>query len=116
MSTPNLAIAHIAANQNQKEVTANTAFDDFDTVMCGSVSIDVSGAVDSTVTPTPSTFAEIYTLKLTGVLTSNISLILPTNRRQYRVQHAATDASVGDYTVTVMCAGQTGVVVQQGEI
>jgi hypothetical protein len=28
--TPNLALAHIAAGQNQKEVTANAAFDALD--------------------------------------------------------------------------------------
>ena len=33
MSTPNLAIAHIQASQDQKEVTANAAFDALDLAM-----------------------------------------------------------------------------------
>ena len=35
MSTPNLAIPHIAAAQNQKEVTANDAFDRLDEAITG---------------------------------------------------------------------------------
>ena len=44
MSTPNLAIAHIAASQNQKEVTANDAFDALDQAICGLTAISLTGA------------------------------------------------------------------------
>jgi hypothetical protein len=41
MSTPNLNLAHIAAGQSQKEVTANAAFDGLDTAICGKLSIAI---------------------------------------------------------------------------
>jgi len=42
MSTPNLAIAHIQASQDQKEVTANAGFDALDLAMTASLSVDCS--------------------------------------------------------------------------
>ena len=42
MSTPNLAIAQIQASQDQKEVTANAAFDALDLAMTASLSVDCS--------------------------------------------------------------------------
>ena len=42
MSTPNLAIAHIAASQDQKEVTANAAFDALDLAMTATLAVDCS--------------------------------------------------------------------------
>lgn len=107
-STPNLAIAHIATNQNQKEVTANTAFDDLDTAMVGQLSVDVSGNVD--ITPSPTTLKLNFNIKLTGLLTGSISLIVPATKKFYRVHHTAGNPSVGEYTVTVKVSGQPGVV------
>jgi hypothetical protein len=40
MTTPNLAIPHIAASQNQKEVTANDAFDRLDEAITGRLQLD----------------------------------------------------------------------------
>ena len=42
MSTPNLAIAHIQASQDQKEVTANAAFDALDLALTASLAVDCS--------------------------------------------------------------------------
>lgn len=44
MATPNLGITHIAAAQNQKEVTANTAFDLLDLAMTNAVLEDIPDA------------------------------------------------------------------------
>jgi len=44
MATPNLLIQHIAQNQNQKEVTANTAFDDLDLAMTQYILEDIPDA------------------------------------------------------------------------
>jgi hypothetical protein len=41
-TTPNLLIDHIAANQAQKEVTANAAFDALDKALCQQTSIALS--------------------------------------------------------------------------
>lgn len=106
-TTPNLGIAHIATNQNQKEATANTAFDDLDTAMVGELAIDVSGNVD--VTPSPTTFKVFFDIKLTGTLTGNISLIVPATQKFFRVHHLAANPSIGEYTVTVKVSGQIGV-------
>ncbi len=48
MSTPNLAIAHIQASQDQKEVTANAAFDALDLAMTATLAVDcgAGGTVD----------------------------------------------------------------------
>ena len=42
MSTPNLSIAHIQASQDQKEVTANAAFDALDLALTASLAVDCS--------------------------------------------------------------------------
>src|SRR5579864_3626551 len=44
MATPNLAITHIAASQNQKEATANTAFDQLDLAMTQYILEDIPDA------------------------------------------------------------------------
>lgn len=112
-NTPNLAIPHIATNQSQKEVTANTAFDDLDLAMTDGISINVAGSVD--VTPTPSTVLKAFSITLTGTLTGNISLIMPANKKLYRIVHSAFDPSIGSYTVTVKVSGQPGVVLSHGD-
>jgi hypothetical protein len=43
-TTPNLLIEHIAANQAQKEVTANAAFDMLDKAACQLTSIALADA------------------------------------------------------------------------
>lgn len=73
-TTPNLLVSHIAASQNQKEVTANTAFDTFDEAFCGRTGISV-GNIDTTV---PSqTFTDCWIINLTGSLSATRKLILP---------------------------------------
>lgn len=108
-ATPNLGIPHIATNQSQKEVTANTAFDDLDLAMTANVAISVSGSAD--VTPAPSTLMQGFSFELTGTLTGNIHLIVPATPKFYRIYHNASSPSIGDYTVIVKVAGHTGVVV-----
>jgi hypothetical protein len=51
MPTPNLNITHIAAAQNQKEVTANAAFDALDKALTGVLPADFA-AGDVTLTDT----------------------------------------------------------------
>jgi hypothetical protein len=106
-ATPNLNIPHIATNQSQKEVTANTAFDDLDTASNGAVSIDVSGSSD--VTPLPATLLLGFSFTLTGNLGSNINLLVPAAQKFYRFTHSAFNASLGSFTITVKVSGHAGV-------
>lgn len=106
-STPNLSIPHIATNQSQKEVTANTAFDLLDEAINSSVSVDVGGSVD--VTPLVATMLTNFSFTLTGALGASINLIVPANKKFYRFHHSAVHPSLGDYTITVKVTGQTGV-------
>ena len=49
MSSPNLAITHVAAAQNQKEVTINDAIDALDAATQGLLSVDfIAGNVTLT--------------------------------------------------------------------
>jgi hypothetical protein len=109
MSTPNLALAHIAASQTQKEVTANAAFDALDTAVTDQQSINCAGAAD--VTPA-STIVNAMVLLLTGLLTGSINLKLPQVKRPYFVRNTTT----GTFTITVKTTNgaSTGVIVPQG--
>ncbi|HWZ82841.1 MAG TPA: hypothetical protein VNW47_09465 [Terriglobales bacterium] len=112
-STPNLDIAHIATNQNQKEATANTAFDDLDTAMTDQISIDVSAG--GTITPTPGDVIHAFSLKFIGTMIGDATVVVPDNKHLYRLEHASINPSIGDYTITVKVAGQTGVVLNPGD-
>jgi hypothetical protein len=109
MSTPNLGIAHIAASQNQKEVTANAAFDSLDTAMTDTFSYDVSAG--GTLTPTAASVVAAFTLKFTGTPPGNTIIVVPANKKSYRIHHAAS----GGYKITVMVSGQVGVALYPGD-
>lgn len=93
-ASPNLQVTHIDASQNQKEVTANAAFDNLDTAMTDFFTQSVAGAVD--VTPVGTIIYEAF-IDCTGALTANINLILPVNKKFYVVRNSAT----GGHTITV---------------
>jgi hypothetical protein len=112
-STPNLGIAHIATNQSQKEVTANTAFDEFDTAMTQQTTINVFGSAD--ITPSSATLLLGFSFTITGTLTASVNLIVPAVMKFYRFHHNALHPSIGDYTITVKVSGQTGIVLQPGD-
>jgi hypothetical protein len=104
-TTPNLGISHIDASQNNKEVTANTAFDVLDTALTDYLAVTVTGAVD--VTPAGTIIQEAY-VELVGALTANINLIIPASKRFYVIRHSAT----GGHTINVKsaAAGTNGAV------
>lgn len=74
MSSPNLAIVHIAAAQNEPEVTANDAFDALDDASNLPVSIANSNA-DQTLTQAQ--LASGVQIKITGALTGDKHINLP---------------------------------------
>ena len=51
-TTPNLDISHIATNQNQKEATANSAFDEFDGALTALLVKALPADADYTLTAT----------------------------------------------------------------
>jgi len=101
MSTPNLAIPHIAASQNQKEVTANDAFDRLDEAITGRLTVDVAAG---DVTLTASQFRRHVAFAAANV-TAGRELVLPAIRRLFLVDNGAGAAALvvrqGSTTVTV---------------
>lgn len=79
------------------------------TWLTGRLTKDVSGSSDVTLTATE---AENAVLDLSGTLTGNINLILPTSGPRAWVVRNGTS---GAYTLTVKTAAGTGVTVPQGE-
>jgi len=73
----------------------------------GQLSKSVAGAVDVTLTATEAANGNI---ELTGAITANINVIVPTTRRMWRFYNSTT----GAFTLTVKTAAGTGVAVTQG--
>lgn len=104
--TTNLGITKIEASQSQKEVTANTAFDVLDKAIAGTLSKTITSS-DITLTGSEGQNA---ILVLSGTLTGNRNLIVPTASKIFLVYNNTS----GAYTVTVKTSGGTGVVIPQG--
>ncbi|MEI4234465.1 hypothetical protein [Roseovarius sp. D22-M7] len=92
MSTPNLAIAHIQASQDQKEVTANAAFDALDLAMTDSGLLDVSAGG---IIPVPSAQAlGLVRLVLTGAPGAGVTVAFPSVKRLVLVRNEADGVAV----------------------
>jgi hypothetical protein len=107
MSTPNLAIPHIAASQNQKEVTANDAFDRLDEAITGRLQLDFTSG---DITLTASQYRRHVVFAAVNVA-SGRELVLPAIRRVIVVDNTAGAAALevrqGATTITVPAgAGQ----------
>jgi hypothetical protein len=105
-TTTSLLATKIEASQSQKEVTANAAFDVFDKAIAGRLSKAITTA-DVTLTDDEARNAVI---ELTGTLTGNRNLIVPTRTKVYLVYNNTG----GAFSVTVKTAAGTGVAVNQG--
>lgn len=75
MTSPNLAAPHVAASQNQKEVTINDATDALDLAITASLSLDCSAG--GTVSVTTTQAQRNVRLALTGTPAAAFSLQLP---------------------------------------
>jgi hypothetical protein len=102
MSTPNLLLAHIAASQNQKEVTANATFDGLDTAICGKLPVAIP---DANVTLTAAQALGNMLFVATGALTADRNLIVPTNQKPYILANQTT----GGHNVIIKTASGTGI-------
>jgi hypothetical protein len=110
MSTPNLAIPHIAASQSQKEVTANDAFDRLDEAICGMTVRSLTGITS----PLVLTTAEALRCSVLQLDPSHpggtFDVVVPTNRKPYTVRNLSGGA------VTLRTAAGAGVVVADGTV
>jgi hypothetical protein len=103
-TTPNLLISHIAASQNQKEVTANTGFDEFDEALCSLMSIAMTN-VDYTFSA--SNFLYNFVFVFTGALTADRNIIVTANKKPFVVSNQTT----GGYNLIVKVGSATSTVI-----
>jgi hypothetical protein len=108
MSSPNLAITHVAAAQNQKEVTINDAIDALDLAITGALEVDCTAG--GTISITPTVMRRNVSLVLTGAPAANFTLQLPAVRKLILVQNTTGQAAA----VTGPSAG-TGIPVLPGQ-
>lgn len=101
-TTPNLLISHIATSQNNKEITANTAFDDFDGTLTGGFT---AAMADADYTPTPDQAHYNAVFLFTGTDTALRNFIVPTTRKFYLVKNN----TAGGFAVQVKTSGGTGI-------
>lgn len=105
MATPNLAITHIAAAQNQPEVTANDAFDLLDDAMNLAVSI-ANGDADQTLSQAQ--LGSGVAITITGALTANRHINLPAGiGRLFLFKNGTT----GGHSLIVQVTGAPGTTV-----
>lgn len=98
MPSPNLAVTHVAAAQNQKEVTINDAVDALDNAMNRALSVAMA---DADLVLTTSQANRNGLVVLTGSLTAPRLVTLPANHRRLALRNATT----GGHEVTVGYAG-----------
>ena len=91
---------------------SNTNLQILEDAIAGTEAITLSSS-DVTLTDTQFTFGQqshAAILSLTGTLSGNVNVIVPTRSKTYLVKNGTT----GDFTVTVKTSSGTGVVVDQG--
>lgn len=98
MPSQNLAVTHVAAAQNQKEVTINDAVDALDNAMNRALSLAMA---DANVTLTSVQANRNGLIILTGTLTATRDLTLPANHRRLAIRNATS----GDQEVRAKYAG-----------
>jgi hypothetical protein len=108
MPSPNLAITHVAASQNQKEVTINDAIDALDLAMTAALEID--GTAGGTISITATDMRRNVSLVLTGAPAADFALRLPAVRKLVLVQN-----TTGQAVAVTGPAGGTGIPVPAGQ-
>ena len=107
-TTPNLAIEHIAANQSQKEVTANTAFDTLDKAMCQPTNIALT---DANLSLTDAQFLGSVYLRFTGTLTAARTITVPAKSKLVIVENSTT----GGFSINVKTSAGAAIVVNNAD-
>lgn len=89
-TTPNLLLSHIAASQNQKEVTANAFADGLDAALCSLQPIAMGDANYVFQTGAGSAALGAMAFIFTGALSDNRTVFLPPNAKPYLVLNNTT--------------------------
>jgi hypothetical protein len=110
MATPYLGITHIAESQNEKEVTANDAFDSLDSAINGNSAIAMT---DADYTATNLILAGAVFFGVTGTLTADRNFILPTGQaRLFVIENGTT----GSHSLVVKTASGSTAAVTNGSV
>lgn len=105
MASPNLGIVHIAANQNQPEVTANTAVDALDDAVNLAAGILMT---DADFTMTQAQLGSAGVITMTGALTADRHINLPAGVNRFFVFQNSTS---GGHNLIVQVTGAPGTTV-----
>lgn len=115
MASPNLAIAHVAAAQNQKEVTVNDAIDKLD--LAGNDTVDIDCTAGNT-TVTAADYRENFLLRITGTPAADFTLTLPDGKRVAAIHNttakAATVRTATLGATVALRAGKLSIVASRG--
>lgn len=107
--TPNLLITEVAANQNQKEVTINTAFTELEAALTNVLDILMPDADYTLGAGEGGQALGNLAFVFSGVLTEQRNIFVPNNKKLYLIMNA-TEASLG-MNLNVTTEGGSGVVV-----
>lgn len=107
-TTPNLLIEHISANQAQKEVTANSAFDALDKAACQLTGIAL---LDADTTLTDAQWIGSFSLRFTGTLTAARTVTVPARAKLVLIENATT----GGYLLNIKTSSGTPIVFSSGD-
>jgi hypothetical protein len=102
----NLLLPYLEVSQAAKETTVNTSLSYLDDAVSGYLSKSVAGGVDVTLTEAES---RNFVVELTGVITANINIIVPTREKVWIVFNNTS----GAFTATWKTSAGTGVAVTQ---
>lgn len=108
--TPNLKVTEVEANQNQKEVTINTGFVEFDGAITDLLSVAMPDADYTLSTGEGGQALGHMAFQFTGTITADRDIIVPTGNKKLYLVMNATSGSLG-YTLTVKTASGTGVAI-----
>lgn len=107
--TPNLLLDHIAANQSQKEVTANDAFDGLDKALCQPTPVAMS---DANLTLTDAQMLGSVYIKFTGTLTAARTITVPVHAKMIIIENGTT----GGFALNVQVPSGSPITFNSGEL
>lgn len=108
-STPNLSITEVAANQQQKETTINTAFIELEAALTNVLDITMTDADYTLGTGENGQALANLAFVFSGIITEQRNIFVPNNRKLYLVMNA-TEASLG-FDLNITTETGSGVVI-----
>ena len=106
MSSPQLGVTHITEAQENKETTANAAFDQLDNACNALLSVAISGDTEIS----GANFTNNFFFRLTGTPGTAFTVSVPVSERFFAVQNL-TDS---DATIEALNAGTDAVTISAG--